>query len=105
MEHFLSSELFLYFKDFLASIGLAPRNLTNSWTALQILYFAASAVGARLIQNRLEEPINERLRQIEGQWALLRVLIILHRRSFWLILSIFLWIGFLVLHFQYQGCF
>ncbi len=97
MERITSSDFFLYTKDFFASIGLSADSLTHGWTIFQLGYFITAIVISRLARARLEEPINERLKVLEGQWPLLRVLIILHRRLFWLILSLILWIGYLAL--------
>ncbi len=81
----------------LSSIGIGSFDIFGFWTLLQLAIILVSALIGRLIVSRLREPINERLGRIENQRALLRTLIILHRRLFWLIFATGTWIGYFVL--------
>ncbi|MBO6813873.1 MAG: mechanosensitive ion channel [Rhizobiaceae bacterium] len=82
---------------FVSSLGLTVDDLWGRWTLVQLAILLAAFLFARLIVARTDEPIKNRLRKLEGQRALLRVLLIFHRRFLWFLISIQLWIGYLVL--------
>lgn len=82
---------------FLAKNGVSQSLFLNKWTLIQGLMVVATLLAARFFTSYTDEPIRERLRQIEGQRGLLRFLVIVHNRLFWILAAIFLWVGYLIL--------
>ena len=83
--------------DFLSSIGFSSGNIFSHWTLIQIAILLGVLLVSHFITRICHETINERLRQIEGQRKLLKFLVILHRRLFWFLVSVQLWISYAVL--------
>ncbi len=97
LETLFQTPAFLFVKDFLANIGFSVNNIFSRWTLIQIAIVLLILLSSRIITRLCEETVNQRLRQIEGQRSLLRFLIILHQRLFWLLASVQLWIAYGVL--------
>lgn len=83
--------------DFLSSIGFSSGNIFSSWTLAQLAILFAVLLSSRLIVKLCQERVTDQLRRIEGQRKLLKFLVILHKRLFWLLVSFQLWIAYLVL--------
>ena len=84
-------------RNFLSSIGFSVDNIFSRWTLIQLGLVILVLLASRVVTRLCEESVNERLRRIEGQRALLRFLIILHKRLFWFLVSLQLWLAFGVL--------
>ena len=82
---------------FLTSIGFSQSTIFSRWALIQIAILVGAICLAKIIEGKINEPITNQLRKIEGQRALLRMLLILKNRIFWLLLSAQLWVGYLVL--------
>lgn len=81
----------------LQGLGINSNTLFSKWTLIQLAILITAILLARIIVAVTDEPVKSQLRKLEGQRALLRVLVILHRRFIWLLVSIQLWIGYAVL--------
>lgn len=97
LDEFLALPVMSEIIQFLTSIGFSQSTIFSKWAVIQFAILIAAIGVAKIIEAKLDEPITNRLRKIEGQRALLRVLLILKNRLFWLLLSVQLWIGYLVL--------
>lgn len=82
---------------FLTSIGFSQSTIFSKWALIQLAILIAAIFISKFLVAKTEEPFTNRLRKLEGQRGLLRVLLILQRKFFWLFMSIQLWIGYLVL--------
>lgn len=83
--------------NFLTSIGFSQSTIFSKWTLIQFAILICAIFVAKYLKIVFEKPFTERLRKIEGQRGLLRVLLVFQRRFFWLFLSIQLWIGYITL--------
>jgi small-conductance mechanosensitive channel len=97
LDEFLNLPVIADISQFLTSIGFSQSIIFSRWALIQIGILVAAIFIAKIIEKRIDAPITERLRKIEGQRSLLRVLLIFKNRIFWLLLSIQLWIGYLIL--------
>jgi len=98
-EAIINSPQYKAVLDFLSSVGFSSGNIFSKWTLIQIAILVGALVFARSLMRLCQEPINNQLRKIEGQRKLLRFLVIFHRRSYWLMVSIQLWLSYLVLRY------
>lgn len=83
--------------EFLNTIGLSPNILFGKWGMLQFLAIVISILFAKFLSYRLAEPIESQLRGIVGQRRLLRFLVVIYRKQFWIWLSIALWVAYLII--------
>ena len=97
LDEFLALPVISDIIAFLTSIGFSQSTIFSRWAIVQIAILVASICLAKIIEAKIDEPFTNRLRKIEGQRELLRVLLIFKNRIFWLLLSIQLWIGYLAL--------
>ncbi|MFM1813660.1 MAG: hypothetical protein RLZ98_355 [Pseudomonadota bacterium] len=85
-------EDFLTFLDpVLNKIRLFIANISDVWTLYQAVLVFAAFVVATLIAKRLTPPLEERLRRLEGQRTLLRILVVPLRRLRWILLALLLY--------------
>jgi len=97
LDEFLALPVISDISVFLTSIGFSQSTIFSKWALIQIAILIGAIFIAKYIESRIDEPITNRLRKIEGQRGLLRFLLILQRRLFWFFVSIQLWIGYMVL--------
>jgi len=97
LDEFLALPVIADISVFLTSIGFSQSTIFSRWALIQLAILVAAIFIAKYIEARIDEPITNRLRKIEGQRGLLRFLLILQKRLFWFFVSIQLWIGYLVL--------
>ncbi len=97
LEEFLALPFVSDIIAFLTSIGFSQSTIFSRWALIQIAILVGAICLAKIIEGKINEPITNQLRKIEGQRALLRMLLILKNRIFWLLLSAQLWVGYLVL--------
>ena len=97
LDEFLATPVISYIIEFLTSIGFSQSTIFSRWAIIQIAILIAAICFAKIIEAKADIPITNQLRKIEGQRRFLRVLLILKNRLFWFLLSIQLWIGYLVL--------
>ena len=97
LEEFLALPIISDIIEFLTSIGFSQSTIFSRWAVIQFAILIAAICIAKILEAKVEEPITNQLRKIEGQRSLLRFLLILQKRIFWLFLSAQLWIGYLVL--------
>lgn len=83
--------------EFLNTIGLSPNILFGKWGLFQFLAILVSILFAKFVSYKLEEPIETRLRGIVGQRRLLRFLVVIYRRQFWIWLSLALWVSYYII--------
>ncbi|MEM9560957.1 MAG: hypothetical protein AAF995_11665, partial [Planctomycetota bacterium] len=69
------------------------KGLASTWTLVQIAIAVLCYVIARLVSNALTPPLEERVRRIESQPQLLRVLVIPLRRLTWILFALLLWLA------------
>ncbi len=67
--------------------------LVTPWAFLQLLVIALCYVIAQLLANLVTPPLEERLRHIESQPQLLRVLVVPLRRAKWILFALCLWLA------------
>ena len=72
------------------ALGLADE-LASTWTLIQIGVVVLCYLAARLVSNTLTPVLEERVRRIESQPQLLRVLVIPLRRLTWILFALALW--------------
>lgn len=96
-EELYSSPQLAPVRDFLSSIGFSSGNIFSRWTLIQIAILLGIFLISNFVARSARAPINNQLRKIEGQRKLLRYLVILHRKLFWLLASAQLWIAYSVL--------
>ena len=97
IEDFLALPVISDISMFLTSIGFSQSTIFSKWAIIQVAILIAAYCFAKIIEAKVNQPITNQLRRIEGQRGLLRVLLILKSRIVWLLLSVQLWIGYLVL--------
>ncbi len=97
LEEFLALPIISDIIEFLTSIGFSQSTIFSRWAVIQFAILIAAICIAKILEAKVEEPITNQLRKIEGQRSLLRFLLILQKRIFWLFLSAQLWTGYLVL--------
>ncbi|MEM8649500.1 MAG: mechanosensitive ion channel domain-containing protein [Pseudomonadota bacterium] len=97
MSEFSDQPVVVAITEFMTSLGFSPSELLSKWTLIQLGMIVTAYFVSMLLQKRIDEPIKARLRRLEGQRALLRILIVLQKSVFWLFLSIQLWVGFAIL--------
>jgi small-conductance mechanosensitive channel len=97
LDEFLAVPVVSEVIQFLTSIGFSQSTIFSKWAVIQFAILIGAICLAKIIEAKLDEPITNRLRKIEGQRALLRVLLIFKNRLFWLLLSVQLWIGYMIL--------
>lgn len=71
--------------------------LATPWGLIQIVIILAAYALARLASNLLTPPLEDRLRRIEAQPQLLRLLVVPLRRLTWILFALFLWLATLTL--------
>jgi small-conductance mechanosensitive channel len=76
---------------FFGRMGFSSDMFLSPWVLVQIAILLLVLLIARLVSNRLDPAIEERLRHIAGQRRLLRFLVIVYRRLFSIVLVIGLW--------------
>lgn len=67
--------------------------LASTWTLIQIGVVLLCYVAARIVSNALTPVFEERMRRIESQPQLLRVLVIPLRRLTWILFALSLWLA------------
>jgi len=97
LDEFLALPVISDIIAFLTSIGFSQSTIFSRWAIVQIAILVGAICLAKIIEAKIDQPIPNRLRKIEGQRGLLRVLLIFKNRIFWLLLSVQLWIGYLAL--------
>ena len=93
----LVSPVISEFNDVLSTIGFSSSGLYSRWALIQFGLIILSVLIARFVASRLEDPIRDRLRGIEGQRGLLKFLVILARRMIWFFMAAQLWIAYFAL--------
>ncbi|MDA7947920.1 MAG: mechanosensitive ion channel [Hyphomicrobiaceae bacterium] len=73
------------------------KGLASTWTLVQIGVVLLCYVAARVVSNALTPALEERVRRIESQPQLLRVLVIPLRRLTWILFALSLWLAAYVL--------
>lgn len=97
MDYIFSLPVVAELKAFLVSIGFSSSEIFSGWTMIQLTILITSLLCARWAVGRLDDPIQNRLRKIEGQRALLRIFVILQRRLFWILVAAQLWLALFIL--------
>ena len=67
------------------------QSLASPWTLLQLAVLVTALLGSLALARWLTPPLEQRLRAIEGQPLLLRILVLFLRRLRWIILALLLW--------------
>lgn len=82
-------------EKFLREFSFAAENyletLATPWTLIQLLVVVLCFGVARLISNLVTPPLEERIRNIEYQPQLMRILVVPLRRLTWILFALFLW--------------
>ncbi len=97
LDEFLALPFISEIGHFLTSIGFSQSIIISRWALIQVAILIVAMFLAKIIRAKIDQPITDRLRKIEGQRGLLRVLLIFKNRIFWFILSAQLWIGYFAL--------
>jgi small-conductance mechanosensitive channel len=97
LQNQLSIPEFSEIARFFGRMGFSQDMFTSKWTLVQLAILLSLMLVASLITNRFGPLIEERLRSIEGQRGLLRLLALTYRRMFSVILAIGLWLNVLIM--------
>jgi small-conductance mechanosensitive channel len=74
-----------------SSIKVEFANLASAWTLLQLLVIVVTFLFSVLVARLITPPLEARLRRIENQPRLLRVLVIPLRQLTWILFALLLW--------------
>ncbi len=84
-------EILKAFETLSLKLQLIVRNYWDEWTLYQLLIVGLAFLVSIYITRTVTPPIENRLRRIEGQRYLLRILVVFLRRLHWIVLAIILY--------------